>query len=47
MAQQFGAPFSLGYDPGELGSSPMSGSLHRAYFFLCLCLCLSFSLWLS
>ena len=38
MAQQFSAAFGPGYDPGDLGSSPMSGSLHGAYFSLCLCL---------
>ena len=31
--------FSPGHDPGDLGSSPTLGSLHGAYFSLCLCLC--------
>ena len=38
MAQRFGTAFSPGYDPGDQGSSPMSGSLHGACFSLCLCL---------
>ena len=33
--------FSPGHDPRVLGSSPTWGSLHGAYFSLCLCLCLS------
>ncbi|CAK7310959.1 hypothetical protein VULLAG_LOCUS15774 [Vulpes lagopus] len=33
--------------PGVLGSSPTSGSLHGACFFLCLCLCLSLSVSVS
>ena len=36
--------FSPGHDPGDLGSSPTSGSLHGACFSLCLCLCPSISL---
>ena len=28
VAQRFRAAFSLGRDPGDPGSSPMSGSLH-------------------
>ena len=47
VAQQFSAAFSPGYDPGDLGSNPRSGSLHGACFSLCLCLCFSFSLFLS
>ena len=39
--------FSPGRDPGDLGSSPTSGSLHGAWFSLCLCLCLPLSLCLS
>ena len=39
--------FGPGHDPGVPGSSPTSGSLHRACFSLCLCLCLSLSLSLS
>ncbi|CAD7676900.1 unnamed protein product [Nyctereutes procyonoides] len=35
--------FYPGCDPGDLGLSPMSGSLHGACFSLCLCLCLSLS----
>ena len=31
--------FGSGCDPGVLGSSPTSGSLRGACFFLCLCLC--------
>ena len=30
VAQRFSAAFSPGYDPGDLGSSPTSGSLHGA-----------------
>ena len=36
MAQQFGAAFSPGRDPGDPGWSAMSGSLQRACFSLCL-----------
>ena len=43
VAQRFSATFSPGPDPGDQGSSPISGSLHGACFSLCLCLCLSFS----
>ena len=43
VAQRFSASFSPGPDPGDLGSSPASGSLHGACFSLCLCLCLSLS----
>ena len=39
VAQWFSATFSPGCDPGDQGSSPMSGSLHRA--------CVSASLSLS
>ncbi|XP_072647567.1 cotranscriptional regulator ARB2A isoform X21 [Canis lupus baileyi] len=39
--------FCPGRDPGVLGSSPTSGSLHGACFSLCLYLCLSLSLSLS
>ena len=35
--------FSPGRDPGVPGSSLASGSLHGAYFSLCLCLCLFLS----
>ena len=38
------AVFSPGCDPGVPGSSPTSGSLHGACFFLPLCLCLSLSI---
>ena len=44
VAQRFSATFSPGHDPGGLGSSPTSGSLHGACFSLCLCLCFSLSL---
>ena len=44
VAQWFGASFSPEPDPGDPGLGPMSGSLHGAYFFLCLGLCLSLSL---
>ena len=47
VAQQFGATFSPGRDPGDPGSSPTSptsGSLCGACFSLCLCLCLSLCL---
>ena len=37
--------FGSGRDPGPLGSSPTSSSLHGACFSLCLCLCLSLSLY--
>ena len=40
VAQQFSAACSPGYDPGDSGSSPTSGSLHGACFSLCLCFCL-------
>ena len=43
VAQRFSAASALGYDPGDPGSSPASGSLHGACFSLCLCLCLSLS----
>ncbi|XP_077720726.1 cotranscriptional regulator ARB2A isoform X19 [Canis aureus] len=39
--------FCPGRDPGVLGSSPTSGSLHGACFSLCLYLCLSLSVSLS
>ena len=35
-AQRFRAAFSPGHDPGDLGSSPTSGSLYGACFSLCL-----------
>ena len=38
VAQQFGAIFIPGHDPGDPGSSSASGSLHGACFSLCLCL---------
>ena len=39
VAQRFSTAFSLGCDPGDPGSSPMSVSLHGACFSsLCLCL---------
>ena len=41
LAQQFGAAFNPGPDPGDLGLSLMSGSLNGARFSLSLCLCLS------
>ena len=44
VPQQFSATFSLGCDPGDLGSSPALGSLHGACFSLCLYLCLSLPL---
>uniref|UniRef100_A0A8C0SI00 L-lactate dehydrogenase B chain n=2 Tax=Canis lupus familiaris TaxID=9615 RepID=A0A8C0SI00_CANLF len=47
VAQRFSAAFSPGPDPGDLGSSPMSGSLHGACFSLCLCLYLFLSPCLS
>ena len=47
VAQQFSAALSPGPDPGNLGSSPTSGSLHGAGFPLGLCLCLSLSLCVS
>ena len=34
VAQQFSTAFGPGPDPGDLGSSPMSGSLHEACFSL-------------
>ena len=39
--------FSSGRDPGDLGSSPTSGSMRGSCFSLCLCLCHSLSLSLS
>ena len=47
VAQQFSATFSPRRDPGDLGPSPTSDSLHGACFSLCLCLCLSLSLSVS
>ena len=47
VAQWFSTAFGLGCDPGDPGSSPMSGSLRGACFSLCLCFCLSLSLSLS
>ena len=47
VAQWFSTAFSPGPYPGDLGSSPTSGSLHGACFSFCLCLCLSLSLSLS
>ena len=48
VAQRFSSAFSPGPDPGDLGSSPTSGSLHGACFSLCLCLCLSLSVsWIN
>ena len=46
VAQWLRSAFSSGHDPGVLGSSPASGSLHGACFSLslCLCFCLSVSL---
>ena len=44
VTQRFSAAFSPGCDPGVLGSSPASGSLHGACFSLC---CVSASLSLS
>ena len=41
VTQWFSTTFSSGCDPGDPGSSPTSGSLHGAYFSLCLCLCFS------
>ena len=43
VAQWFSAAFSPGRDPGDRGSGPTSGSLHGAYFSLCLWICLSLS----
>ena len=43
VAQQFSTTFGPGCDLGDLGSSPMSGSLLGACFSLGLCLCLSLS----
>ena len=40
VAQWFSACLRPGRDPGVLGWSPKSGSLHGACFSLCLCLCL-------
>ena len=42
VVQRFSTAFSPGCDPGDPGSSPMSGSLHGACFSLCLC-CVSLS----
>ena len=47
VAQQFSAAFNPGHDPGDLGSSPLSGSLCGTCLSLCLCLCLSLSLCVS
>ena len=47
VAQWFSTAFSPGPDPGDLGSSPTSSSLHGACFFHCLWLCLTLSLCLS
>ena len=44
VAQWFSACLQPRGDPGDLGSSLMSGSLHGACFSLCLCLSLSLSL---
>ena len=44
VAQWFSTTFSPGRDPGDLGSSPTSVSLHGACFSLCLCFSLSLSL---
>ena len=44
VVQWFSAAFSPGPNPGDLGSSPMSGSLHGACFSLYRCLCLSLPL---
>ena len=41
VAQRFSAAFNPRRDPGDLGLSPTSDSLHGAYFSLCLCLCFS------
>ena len=41
MAQWFSTVLSPGYDPGDLGRSPMSGSLHGTCFSLGLSLSLS------
>lgn len=41
VAQWLSIFFGSGRDPRVPGSSPTSGSLHVAYFSLCLCLCLS------
>ena len=43
MAQWFSATFSLGPDPGDLGSNPTSGSLHEACFSLCVSVSVSLS----
>ena len=47
VAQWFSTAFGPEPDPGNPGSSPVSGSLHEACFSLCLCLCLSLALCLS
>ena len=44
VAQLFSATFGPGHDPGDLGSGPTLGSLHGAFFSLCLSLTLSLSL---
>ena len=41
VAQRFSAACGPGPDPGDPGSSLMSGSLWGACFSLCLCLCFS------
>ena len=46
VAQRFGAAFGPGPDPGDPGSSPMSGFLHGACVSLFLCLCFSLSVFL-
>ena len=43
VAQRFSTALSPGRDPGDLGSTATSGSLHGACSF-CLCLCLPVSL---
>ena len=47
VAQRFSTAFSPGHDPGDLGSSPMSGFLHEACFSLPLPVSLPPSLSLS
>ena len=47
VAQWYGIGFGPEPDPGDLGLSPMSGSLRGACFSLCLCLCLSVCLCVS
>ena len=41
VGQRFGAVFSPGHDPRDLGLSPVLGSLHGACFSLGLCLSVS------